>query len=114
MKKLNGLFLFALLRRKNRSVEYRSTFIQGEWYILPEQEFDLDRLAMFMKYNPGMKVELNLHQNYTGNQSEDEQSLQLRAKVAIDYLVSEGIQKSRLISNRFRFSSLPCFRLMSA
>ena len=48
MKKLNGLFLFALLRRKNRSVEYRSTFIQGEWYILPEHEFDLDRLAMFM------------------------------------------------------------------
>ncbi len=36
-------------------------FIEGEWYIFPNRERDLERLTLFMKNNPKMNVELNFH-----------------------------------------------------
>ncbi len=109
-------YLISLLQRKEDKMRiYRQTFMPGEWYILTDDQIDLERLVIFIKGNPGMKVELNLHQDFTGAaQSSDDQTWQLRAKEALIYLVSEGIEKSRVISNRFQFSPLPCFRLMSA
>ena len=114
MKKFTISLFTLIFRGKEKGEESGRLFITGEWYILPDQEIDLDRLAVFMKKNPGLKVELNLHKDYSGNQLELQQTWQLKAKEAIDYLVSEGIEKSKLISNHFRYTALPCFRLMSA
>jgi len=59
-----------------------------KWAIRPEAASTLDKLAVFLKDNPGITVELGSH---TDSRGSDEYNLVLsdkRAKSAVDYLVS--------------------------
>ena len=107
-------YLSSVFGSKDKMKIYQQSFMPGEWYIVPEQEIDLERLVLYIKYNPGMKVEMNFHHDFNGTQSSYDQSWQLKAKAAIAYLFSEGIEKSQIISNPFQLSTLPCFRVMCA
>ena len=67
-----------------------------KWDILPESAKELDRLVSLMKDNPGMKVELSSHTDARGTQRYNLKLSQLRAQAAVDYIVSKGIDKSKI------------------
>jgi|GEM_PF-620862 len=67
-----------------------------KWDILPDAARELDLLVSLMKENPGMKVELGSHTDDRGTEPYNLRLSQLRAKSAVDYTVSKGIEPSRI------------------
>lgn len=73
----------------------------AKWNIRPDAALVLDTLATLMKENPDLRIELGSH---TDSRADDKYNLTLsqkRAQSAVDYLVSKGIDKSRLIAKGY-------------
>ena len=68
----------------------------NKWDILPESATQLDRLALLLKENPEMKVELSAHTDSRGTEKYNLKLSQLRAKSAVDYITSKGIDSKRI------------------
>ena len=54
-----------------------------------------------MKAKPGIRIELNSHTDARGSASANQDLSQRRAQSVVDYLVSKGISKNRLVANGF-------------
>lgn len=66
----------------------------------------LDNVVAVMHANPSLRIELSSHTDSRGNDSYNMKLSQRRADSAVDYLVSKGIAKSRLISQGYGGSRL--------
>lgn len=66
--------------------------------IRPDAALILDRLVATMRDNPTLKIELSSHTDSRGSDSYNEKLSQRRAKAAVDYLVSKGIARERLVA----------------
>lgn len=67
-----------------------------KWFIRPDAEKELDRLVQLMFDNPTLSIELSSH---TDSRAGDQYNLVLsdkRAKAAVEYVASKGIDKSRM------------------
>ncbi len=62
---------------------------------------ELDRLVKILQDNPTMKIELGSHSDARGSDSYNLSLSQKRAKSAVDYLISQGIAKARLVSKGY-------------
>lgn len=68
----------------------------AKWDIRPEAALELDKLVQFLRDNSKINIELSSH---TDCRASDQYNLTLsekRAKSAVDYLISKGIEASRL------------------
>lgn len=67
-----------------------------KWFIRPDAAKELDRLVQLMFDNPTLSIELSSH---TDSRAGDQYNLVLsdkRAKAAVEYVASKGIDKSRM------------------
>ena len=64
----------------------------------PESILDLDKLAEGLLDNPNVVIELKSHTDYIGSKQQNDKLSQQRADICIEYLVSKGIDKKRLVS----------------
>lgn len=67
-----------------------------KWFIRPDAEKELDRLVQLMYDNPTLTIELSSH---TDSRAGDQYNLVLsdkRAKAAVEYVASKGIDKNRM------------------
>ncbi|MEN2283290.1 OmpA family protein [Algoriphagus sp. SE2] len=74
--------------------------------IRPDAAVELDKLVQILKDNPSIRIELSSH---TDDRSSDEYNLDLsqrRAQSAVDYIVSQGIDPSRLVAKGYGESQL--------
>lgn len=69
--------------------------------ILPQSEPELGKLVAFLKNNAGLKVQIQGHTDSTGSAERNQQLSELRALSVVEYLVKNGISKSRLQSEGF-------------
>lgn len=69
--------------------------------IRPDAAKELDRLVKILEDNPSMKIELGSHSDSRGSDSYNLSLSQKRAKSAVDYLISQGINSKRLISKGY-------------
>ena len=67
-----------------------------KWNILPESAIELDQLVLLLKENPEMKVELSAHTDSRGTEKYNLKLSQLRAKAAIEFVISKGIDSKRI------------------
>ncbi len=78
----------------------------AKWDIRPEAALELDKLVQFLKDNGNINIELSSH---TDCRASDQYNLTLsekRAKSAVDYLISKGIEASRLKAKGYGESKL--------
>lgn len=68
-----------------------------KYFIREDAKPELNKLVQFMKDNPGVKIELSSHTDSRASDSYNMTLSQNRANAAVDYLVSQGIAKTRLI-----------------
>ncbi|MBE8720617.1 OmpA family protein [Sphingobacterium pedocola] len=61
----------------------------------------LDQLVRTMRDNPTVKIELSSHTDSRGTHSYNDKLSQRRASSAVDYLVSRGIDRSRLVAKGY-------------
>lgn len=67
----------------------------------PESKLYLDTIVLFMKEHPQMKIEVDAHTDSRGNDNYNLDLSQRRAQCVADYLISQGIDPSRLRSKGF-------------
>ncbi|MND37082.1 Outer membrane protein P5 precursor [compost metagenome] len=73
----------------------------GKWNLKPKSKTELNKLVALLTENPTIKIELSSH---TDSRSSDKANLilsQKRAKTAVDYIISKGIAKDRLVAKGY-------------
>lgn len=77
-----------------------------KYFIREDAKPELNRLVQFMKDNPGVRVELSSHTDSRNTDAYNMTLSQNRAKAAVDYIVSQGIERSRLVGKGYGESRL--------
>lgn len=72
-----------------------------KYFLREESKKELNRLVQFMTDNPGVRVELRSHTDSRGSNSYNETLSQNRANAAVDYVVSQGIRRDRLVGKGY-------------
>jgi OmpA-OmpF porin, OOP family len=76
-------------------------FEVGNAKIDPDSYAELDLVLNMMRENPNMIIQLEGHTDYIGSASDNMKLSQRRVESVKDYLVSQGINKSRLRTKAF-------------
>ncbi len=71
-------------------------FELGKAVLTPDSYEELDRLVVILQDNPYMKIEISGHTDNTGNPVVNARLSTERARSVVDYIVSKGIDRSRL------------------
>ena len=69
--------------------------------IRPDAALILDELVATLKKHPTLKIELSSHTDSRGSDSYNEALSQRRAQAAVDYIISRGIAKDRLVAKGY-------------
>ncbi|TRX61724.1 OmpA family protein [Fulvivirga sp. M361] len=81
-------------------------FDLGKYNIRPDAAAELDKIVGIMLENPGIEIELGSHTDSRGSASSNARLSDKRAKASADYIVSRGIEKSRIIGKGYGESVL--------
>ncbi|MFH2095612.1 MAG: OmpA family protein [Bacteroidota bacterium] len=83
--------------KAGETVVLKNVFFDTDKYDLkPESRAELNKLAAFLKANPGMNIELGGHTDNVGTDEDNQLLSENRAKAVRDYLVQQGIDTTRL------------------
>ncbi len=74
--------------------------------IRKDAEQELNKVVRFMGDNPGITVELGSHTDSRGSDSYNLSLSQRRAQAAVDYIVSKGISRNKIIAKGYGESKL--------
>lgn len=69
--------------------------------IRPDAALVLDQLVRTMRDNPTLKIELSSHTDSRGNDNYNMALSQRRAQAAVDYIISQGIDRDRLVARGY-------------
>ncbi|WP_242926175.1 OmpA family protein [Pontibacter vulgaris] len=74
--------------------------------IRPDAALELDKLVQTLKDNPTIRIELSSHTDSRNTQRYNDTLSRLRAQAAVDYLISKGIERNRLVAKGYGESQL--------
>ena len=77
-----------------------------KWDIRADAAEQLDNVVTLMKDNPGISVELGSHTDSRGNDDYNQKLSQRRAAAAVAYIVSEGVDSTRISARGYGESQL--------
>lgn len=69
--------------------------------LMPESMASLDNLVEVLNDNPGIIIELGSHTDFRGSDAANLDLAQRRAQSVVDYLISKGIPKERLVAKGY-------------
>jgi outer membrane protein OmpA-like peptidoglycan-associated protein len=79
------------------TVVLNNIFFDTDKFDLREKSItELDKISRFLNENPGIRVEISGHTDDQGADAYNQQLSQKRAKAVGDYMVTRGVQASRL------------------
>ena len=91
----------------NKKIALKNIYFDfNKWDILPESAMELNRLVALMQGNPGMNVVLSSHTDDRGTEVYNLKLSQLRAEASVNYVVSKGINHSRITGMGYGKSQL--------
>ncbi|MCF6170887.1 MAG: OmpA family protein [Bacteroidales bacterium] len=73
----------------------------AKWDLLPQYEDSLQVLVEIMVDNPKLVIELSSHTDARGSDKYNKELSQKRAKSAVDYLISQGINEERMVAKGY-------------
>ncbi|PCJ88195.1 MAG: hypothetical protein COA57_03705 [Flavobacteriales bacterium] len=73
----------------------------AKWEVNPRSSKELDKLAAMMKKNPHVAVALSSHTDCRGQNTFNMALSQVRAEYAVNYIVSKGIAKNRIMGKGY-------------
>jgi outer membrane protein OmpA-like peptidoglycan-associated protein len=77
-----------------------------KWDIRPDAALELDKLVTVLEDNPELKIELSSHTDARQSDEYNQTLSQRRAQSAVDYIVSRGIDRERLVAKGYGESQL--------
>ena len=69
--------------------------------VLDESHASLDRLVATMNQNPNMMIEISGHTDNKGNDAYNQRLSEARAQSVVDYIISKGIERDRLVAKGY-------------
>lgn len=82
---------------RNREIVLENIYYDyDKWDIRPDAEPTLNRLAEVLRQNADIRIQLGSHTDCRGNDAYNQNLSQRRAQSAVNYLISKGIDPSRL------------------
>jgi outer membrane protein OmpA-like peptidoglycan-associated protein/tetratricopeptide (TPR) repeat protein len=72
-----------------------------KWNITPKSAIELDKLVQILKDYPTLKIELSSHTDARGKDPYNMTLSAKRARSAVDFIISRGIAKSRLVAKGY-------------
>ncbi|HSR39787.1 MAG TPA: OmpA family protein, partial [Phnomibacter sp.] len=86
----------------NASLELKNILYETNSFKLnPSSFIELDKLVQLLKDNPSIKVQINGHTDNVGKPADNLLLSANRAKSVVEYLISKGIDKTRLTAKGF-------------
>ena len=83
--------------RTNDPVVLKNVFFAtNEYTLLPESKAELGKLTEFLTKNPTLKIEIGGHTDNAGSDELNRKLSENRAKAVYDFLINDGISKTRL------------------
>ncbi len=76
-------------------------FDSAKWSLKEESHISLNKIAKVLNENPEMRLSINAHTDNVGSNKYNLKLSDKRAASAVDYLIENGIDKSRLVSKGF-------------
>ena len=73
----------------------------GRYYIREDAVGDLDNLSALLEQYPSLKIEISSHTDSRGSDEYNKGLSQKRAETCVDYLVTKGISKDRLVARGY-------------
>ncbi|MCE3225959.1 MAG: OmpA/MotB protein [Bacteroidetes bacterium] len=67
-------------------------FENGKYYLLPESNQELNKLAQYLLRNPSMEIRINGHSDNSGLKFKNQKISELRAREVFEYLIKKGVQ----------------------
>lgn len=104
MKEGDTVFVMVPLKKlvMNKPYVLRNIYYDfDKWTLKPESYPVLDTLVMLLKENPTLKVEIRSHTDSVGSDEYNLMLSQKRAESVVKYLISKGIEPSRLIAKGY-------------
>lgn len=77
-----------------------------KWDIRQDAKVELDKLVTIMKDNPTISIELSSHTDARGQDAYNMTLSQRRAESAVNYIVSQGVDKARIAAKGYGESQL--------
>lgn len=77
-----------------------------KWDIRPDAAIELDKLVQILVDNPTIKIELGSHTDSRATEVYNQRLSQRRAESAVNYIVSKGIDKTRITAKGYGESEL--------
>ncbi len=91
----------------NKPIVLRDIYYDfDKWNIRPDAAVELDKLVKILLDNPGINIELGSHTDSRGTAEYNRILSQKRAESAVAYIVSKGIDKSRIVAKGYGESVL--------
>lgn len=82
---------------RNREIVLENIYYDyDKWDIRPDAEPTLNRLAEVLRQNASIRIQLGSHTDCRGNDAYNQNLSQRRAQSAVNYLISKGIDPTRL------------------
>lgn len=81
-------------------------FDLGRYNIRPDAAQELDKIVKIMNENPGIEIELGSHSDARGSANSNLSLSDKRAKSSVDYIVSQGISRDRIVGKGYGESQL--------
>jgi outer membrane protein OmpA-like peptidoglycan-associated protein len=83
--------------KKETVIRLNNIFFEtAKWDLLPASTSELDGLVEILTDNPKIAIEIRGHTDNVGSSSSNQTLSENRAKAVVEYLVSKGIEQSRL------------------
>ena len=85
----------------------KSIILENIYYDLDKADIradaakELDKLVQILKDNPSIRIELSSHTDDRASDSYNLNLSQRRAQSAVDYIVSQGISRDRLVAKGY-------------
>ncbi|HHB78988.1 MAG TPA: flagellar motor protein MotB [Saprospiraceae bacterium] len=87
---------------KNKEIRLENIYYDfNKWDIREDAKPSLDKLAAMLLENPDIKIELASHTDCRGGEKYNRELSQKRADSAISYLISKGIDATRLVARGY-------------
>jgi len=67
-------------------------FVHERYYLLPESNMELNKLARYLIRNPGIEIQINGHSDNDGSRHKNQKISELRAREVFEYLIRRGVQ----------------------
>lgn len=88
-----------------RKIVLKNIFFDFDKYTLRDiSSSELERLVKLMNQYPKLKIEISGHTDNVGSETYNKTLSENRAKVVVDYLIRNGIDKGRLVYKGYGFS----------